>query len=163
VSSTALFGEEAKHLLGELGRGASKAEESMNIGRLVGGRGWGSAEADIKGESEGSANGGNAANDVSAINRAAVPGISSCVRSDSPFGGILSMDMRWNKLVFEIVFFESFFEFSRGFIVDDIDFWLIVAFCETFVNRGPASFDFGSSFVFEWAMKDAVAVVIVND
>jgi hypothetical protein len=73
------------------------------------------------------------------------------------------MDMRWNKLVFEIVFFESFFELSRGFIVEYIDFWLIAALCETFVNRGPASFDFGSSFVFEWAMKYAVAVVIVND
>jgi hypothetical protein len=81
VSSAALFGEEAKHLLRELRRGASKAEESMNVGCLIGGRGWGFAEADIKGKPEGSANGGNAANDVSTVNRAAVPGISSCVSS----------------------------------------------------------------------------------
>jgi hypothetical protein len=49
----------------------------MNIGSLLHGRCWGWREAEVKRKAKRPTDSGNATNNVSAINRAAVPGVSS--------------------------------------------------------------------------------------
>jgi hypothetical protein len=56
-------------------------EKSMDVGSLVGGGGWGRAEAEIKGETKRMTNRRDAANNIGTIDRTAVPGIRSGVSS----------------------------------------------------------------------------------
>ena len=86
VDGAAFFGEETEHLFGELSSGSSESKESMNIGCLIGSgsRSWGKAQ--IERETERTANGRDAANDVGAVNGAAVPSIGSGVGGFDEYG-----------------------------------------------------------------------------
>ena len=65
----------------ELGGRRREMKEGMNVGSLVGSGGRGRAQAKVKREAEGSSNSGNTANNISTINGAAVPSVSSGVLS----------------------------------------------------------------------------------
>jgi hypothetical protein len=72
---------QAENAGGKLGVGGRGAKEVMDVLGLVGrGSRWG-AEAEIKGEVERLADGGNAADNVGPINRTTIIGVTSCVRS----------------------------------------------------------------------------------
>jgi hypothetical protein len=73
LSSTTLFGEGTEDSFGELGGGTGKTEKSVGIGSLICGRSRCRVETQIKWELERMANSWDAANDVGAVNRAAVP------------------------------------------------------------------------------------------
>jgi hypothetical protein len=81
VDSTTLFSQETKDLLGELCSRASEAEEGMDVGGLLlsGSRGW--RKTEIKGETKRATDSRNTANNIGAVNRAAVPGVGSSVGS----------------------------------------------------------------------------------
>jgi hypothetical protein len=81
MKSATFFGEEAKYLFGELSSRSSKAKKSMNVRSLIGSRGWSRGKAQIERKSKRSANGGDAADDIGAINGAAVPSIGGSVGS----------------------------------------------------------------------------------
>ena len=86
MDGAAFFSEETEYLLGELSSGSSKSKESMNIGSLIGSgsRSW--SKAQIERKAKRTADGRDAANDVGAINRAAVPGICSGVGGFNKYG-----------------------------------------------------------------------------
>jgi hypothetical protein len=85
MGSTAILDKEMEDLFGKQGGRASKAEEGVNVGSLVGSRRGDGTKADVKKETEGPSNSRDAADDVCAIDRAAVPGIGggvSCFDKD---------------------------------------------------------------------------------
>jgi hypothetical protein len=61
--------------------------------------------------------------------------------------GVAAMDMGRDQLVSEIVLGESSLEFSRGLVVEDVNFRLIATFRKFFMDVEPAAFDFGAGFV----------------
>ena len=79
MHGTALFSEQAKDLFSKLGGGTGETEEGMDVSGLLLGRSRGWRETEIKREPERAADGWDTANDISAINGAAVPGVCSCV------------------------------------------------------------------------------------
>jgi hypothetical protein len=81
MNGTTLFGEKTKDLLGELGCGGSETEERMDVGSLLQSWSRGRTQAEVEGETTGMPNGGDAANDISPIDRAAVPSVCSSVGS----------------------------------------------------------------------------------
>jgi hypothetical protein len=81
MNGTTLFGEKTKDLLGELGCRGSETEERMDVRSLLQSWSWGRTQAEVEGETKGAPNGGDAANDISPIDGAAVPNVSSSVGS----------------------------------------------------------------------------------
>jgi hypothetical protein len=81
MSGTALFGEKTKDLLGELGCRGSETEERMGVGSLLQSWSRGRTQAEAEGETKRAPNGGDAANDISPVDGAAVPSASSSVGS----------------------------------------------------------------------------------
>jgi hypothetical protein len=81
MDGTTLFGEKTKDLLGELGCRGSETEERMDVGSLLQSWSRGRTQAEVKGETKRAPNGGDAANDVSPSDGAAVPSANSSVGS----------------------------------------------------------------------------------
>ena len=81
VDSTTFFSEKAEYSFSELGGRRREMKEGMDIRSLVRGGGRGRAQAKVKREVERSSNNGNTANNISTVNGAAVPSVSSSVRS----------------------------------------------------------------------------------
>jgi hypothetical protein len=79
MGGAAFFSEEAEDLFGKAGGRGGEAKEGVDVGGLIGSWGRGSLEAQIKGEAEGAADGGDAADNIGAIDGAAIPGVSSGV------------------------------------------------------------------------------------
>jgi hypothetical protein len=77
MNGTTLFGEKPKDLLGELGCRGSETEERMDVGSLLQSWSRGGTQAEVEGETKGAPNGGDAANDISPIDGATVPSVSS--------------------------------------------------------------------------------------
>jgi hypothetical protein len=77
MNSTAFLGEQTKDLFCELGRRASETEEGMNIRSLLLSRSRGRSQAQVEGKSERATDSWNTPNNISAVDRAAVPGVSS--------------------------------------------------------------------------------------
>ena len=86
MCSTALLGEETEHLLGEVSGWPGKAEKCVDVGGLIGSQTGNSTEADIERESGRSTDCGDATDNVGAVNRAAVPGVSGGVSSFDKHG-----------------------------------------------------------------------------
>jgi hypothetical protein len=81
MNGTTLFGEETKDLLGELGCRGSETEERMDVGSLLQSWSRGRTQAEVERETKRAPNGRDAANDVSPIDGATVPSVSSSVGS----------------------------------------------------------------------------------
>ena len=82
VDSTTFFSEKAEDSFSKLGGRRRETKEGMDVGRLVGSGGRGRDQAKFERAAERSSNSGNTANNISTINRAAVPSVSrSSVRS----------------------------------------------------------------------------------
>jgi hypothetical protein len=81
MNGTTLFGEKTKDLLGELGCRGSETEERMDVGSLLQSWSRGRTHAEVEGETKRAPNGGDAANNVSPIDGATVPSVSSSVGS----------------------------------------------------------------------------------
>jgi hypothetical protein len=81
VCSAAIFGENTEDAGRELRGRRGLAEELVDILGLIGGRGGGRTEAEVKGKKKGAANSWNTVNNVSTVDRATVPGISQGVSS----------------------------------------------------------------------------------
>jgi hypothetical protein len=95
MNGTTFFGEKTKDLLGELGCRGSKTEERMNVGSLLQSWSRGRTQAEVERETKRAPNGGDAANDVSPMDGAAVPSASSSVGSldeDSVSATVVSGD-----------------------------------------------------------------------
>jgi hypothetical protein len=81
MNGTTFFGEKTKDLLGELGCRGSETEERMDVGSLLQSWSRGRTQAEVEGETKRAPNGGDAVNDISPIDGAAVPSVSSSVGS----------------------------------------------------------------------------------
>ena len=85
----AVFGEITEDIGGECGLGVAEAKKFVKIGgaSVVGELGGDGGWVAVEGKAEGSSDSGNAANDVSAINRGSVPSVDGDVDGfDSDFG-----------------------------------------------------------------------------
>jgi hypothetical protein len=104
MESAAFFSEDTEHLFGELSSGPSESKESMNIGCLIGGGSRNGSEAQIERKTKRPANGRDAANNVGAVNGAAVPSMCSSVGSfDENGGGATVIGINSNGFVEESV------------------------------------------------------------
>jgi hypothetical protein len=81
MCSSAVFGQETEDTLGKLRCGRGLTEESVDILGLGCSRRGHGTKTKVKWEAKGAANSRNAANDVSTIDGAAIPGIRSSVGS----------------------------------------------------------------------------------
>jgi hypothetical protein len=81
MNSTTLFGKQSKDLFGELGSRASKTKEGMNIGGLLLSRSRSWRKAEVKRETKRPTDSRNTANNISAVNMAAVPGVGGSMGS----------------------------------------------------------------------------------
>jgi hypothetical protein len=81
MNGTAFFREQTENLFSELGGGARKAEEGVDVRGLLFSRGWPGGETKVKREAKRAADGRNAADNIGAINWAAIPGVSGCMGS----------------------------------------------------------------------------------
>ncbi len=81
MNGTAFFGEETENLFSKLGGGACKTEEGVDLRGLLLSRCWPRGETKVKREAKRAAYGRNAADNIGAINRAAIPGVSGCMGS----------------------------------------------------------------------------------
>jgi hypothetical protein len=79
MSSTAFFSQQAKNLFSKLGSWPGEAEKSMDIDSLIRSRGRSGGKTQVKWKAKWPANSRDTANDIGAINGAAVPSISSSV------------------------------------------------------------------------------------
>jgi hypothetical protein len=114
VKSAAFFGEDTEYLLGELSSRPSEPKESMDVGCLIGSRSWRGSEAQIEWKAKRPANGRDAADDVGAVNGAAVPSIGSSVGSFNENGiGATVVGSDSNSFVEESV--EALY--ANGFVI----------------------------------------------
>jgi hypothetical protein len=81
MCSSAVFGQDTEDTLGKLRCGRGLTEESVDILGLGYSRRGQGTKTEVEWEAKGAADGRNAANDVSAINGAAIPSIRSSVGS----------------------------------------------------------------------------------
>jgi hypothetical protein len=81
MNGTTFFGEKTKDLLGELGCRGSETEERMDVGSFLQSWSRGRTQAAVERETKRVLNGGDAANDISPIDGAAVPSVSRSVGS----------------------------------------------------------------------------------
>jgi len=81
VDSTTFFSEKAEYLFSKLGGRRRETKEGMDVGSLIRSGGRGRAQAKVERETKRSSNSGNTANNISTVNGADVPSVSSGVRS----------------------------------------------------------------------------------
>ena len=85
------------------------------------------------------------------------------VSTNRSFGCIATVQMWWNKLIRQIIFGETLFELCRSFVIKYIHAWFVAPATETLMDLLPASLYFGACFRFQGAMKNTVAVIIIDD
>jgi hypothetical protein len=81
VDSSALFSQQTKDLFSELGSRTSKTEKGMDVGSLLQSGSRSGRKTEIERESKRTTDSWDAANDIGAINRTAVPSIGGGVSS----------------------------------------------------------------------------------
>ena len=82
---------------------------------------------------------------------------------DCSFGGVGTMDVRWNELEGDIVFLEGFLEFVGAFVVQYVHLGGISIYLKFTVQVGPSFGELSSGSGLERSGEDRVAIIFIQD